>query len=312
MNVMVLQCFADTYGIMTGNIDKVWYSGIVAGETQYQNQAIAYLCSQYLKANYPNFKEKVFLELGFADDKATTVAYDKFQGDMWNNAEKNRPAKGFGLRITFSSRINRAQQVLKLLDYGVNHFIELKKQSKRFYATDYYDRPDNLTIDSLQIQSLLASNVSQPIQNILNIKVYRNLGEIGYDFYKEYYFQNDQFHFIDYSNKDSVYLKLDRVYQLVSDYNIGTIIFDTDSTLYFYNSDKRKLSEVQLIKDKQESFYYKKTGADAVTGRIYFEYQPYRQQSKKFIMNADPILLLQGFEEFENEIIEQKIKSTKG
>ena len=43
--------YGNTYGVMTGNIENVYYTGVVAGETKYQNQAIAFLCNEFIKKN---------------------------------------------------------------------------------------------------------------------------------------------------------------------------------------------------------------------------------------------------------------------
>jgi hypothetical protein len=310
---LVIDSRANTYGIMTGNIDKVYYTGIVAGETQYQNQAIAYLCNEFMKSNYPQNKEKVFLELGFSDNPSFKLSYDKFQGTMWDNAEKNRPAKGLGIRIRLSQRLDRAESVLKLLDYGLQNLSELKKSSKDFYSLSYYDQPDELTVDSLILSNVLRNPTNVRVTNILNLKVPRNLGNIGPDLYKEYYFQNDKYFFIDYFNKDSIYLQLDRVYQIINEYYLGSLIFETDSTGYFYNRETKQLSQKFTIQNKKPSFYFIHTSSDNDKKRIYFEYNDYGKGNIKFIYLTDKLFLIQRVEEFEDELIRNEFKkSTKG
>lgn len=302
-----------TYGVMTGNIDNVYYSGIVAGETQYQNQAIAYLCNEFIKSNYPSFKGKVFLELGFKESSSYKLSYDKFQGDMWKNAEHNRPAKGNGIRIQLSQNKNRAESVLKLLDYGINNLKALKKSRSTFYSMAYYDRPLDLTVDTIFLKQLLENSPKSNVESILQLKVYRNLGAEAYKINKEYYFQNDKYFFVDFFNNDSVYLQLDQIHQVISHYYLGTLIFETDSTGYFYNRETKSLSSKFVIQGKQESFYYMHTSTDKKRKRIYFEYDSYMDDKIKFIYLADRLILVQKIEELEDDMIENEIeKNTKG
>lgn len=298
---------------MTGNIDSVYYSGIVAGETQYQNQAIAFLCNEYMKKYYPFIHEKVFLELGFNKISSYKLSYDKFQGDSWINAENNRPAKGFGIRIQLSQEYNRAESVLKLLDFSLNHLAELKKASNNYFNMNDEDRPDDLTIEPSMLLKIIESSTNQNIKNILDLKVFRNLGNISVDLYKEYYFQNDKYYFVDFFNNDSVYLELNQVYQIINEYYLGTLIFDTDSTGYFYSRKSRQLSSKFVINDKKQSFYYSHTASDNDKNRIYFEYDTYNQGKKKFIYLTDKLFLVQKVEEIEDEMIRKEIeKCTKG
>lgn len=303
----------NTFGIMTGNVDSIYYDGIVAGETQYQNQAVAFLCNKYMKKYYPLVHEKVFLELGFDENCSCKLSYDKFQGNSWINAENNRPVKGFGIRIQLSQKYNRSESVLKLLDYGLNHLSELKKSSNDYFNMSDDDRPDNLTIDAIILKKIIESPANQNIQNILTLKVLRNLGNIAAGLYTEYYLQNDKYYFIDFFSKDSVYLELKQVYQIINEYYLGTLIFDTDSTGYFYSRKRRQLSLKFEIKDKKKSFYYIHTSSDNDKNRIYFEYDVYKQGKKKFIYLTDKLFLIQKVEGFEDEMIRKEIKKcTKG
>jgi hypothetical protein len=313
ISIICIDTNGSTYGVMIGNIDNVYYSGFVAGETQYQNQAIAYLCNEFIKSNYPSFKEKVFLELGFKDNNSCKLSYDKFQGEMWENGEHNRPTKGNGIRIQFSQSNNRAESVLKLLDFGINNLKSLKKSRKVYYSLDYYDRPNDLTVDTISLKQLLKNNSKPNIESILKLKVYRNLGTEAYKLNKEYYFQNDKYYFIDFFKNDSVYLQLEQIHQIISDYYLGTLIFETDSTGYFYNRETKSLSSKFTIDNKQDSFYYSHTSTDKKRKRIYFEYDTYLDDKIKFIYLADRLILIQKVEQLEDEMIENEIKiRTKG
>ncbi len=308
-----INCYSDTYGVMTGNIGNVYYSGLSAGETQYQNQAIAYLCNKYLKKYFPSIKEKVFLELGFGDKSNYKLSFDKFQREMWNNEEDNRLAKGFGIRIILSQNLNRAESVLKLLDYGLNNLSELKKSSDNYFKKAYYDRPHYLTVDSIMLSNVLKMPINENIKNVLSSKVFRNLGTEKYEVYKEYFFKNDKYSFVDFFNRDSVYLELNQVYQIITEYYLGALVFETDSTGYFYSRENKKLSSKFKINAKKPEFYFTHTSSDNDKKRIYFEYDVNKEGKKKFIYLTDKLILIQNVNEYEDEMIKKEIeKCTKG
>jgi hypothetical protein len=304
-----IQVLSNTYGVMTGCIGNVFYSGTATGETQYQNQAIAFLCSEYLKRHHADFDEKVFLELGFGEKVKAELSYDKFQGRSWDHAEQNRPAKGNGVRLRLSSTFHRSEYVLKLLEYSVTHIDELKAQNTIYFKIDYYDRPNELTVDTTVLSGILKETSDDKISSTLAIKVFRNLGNVEYQVSKEYYLQNDEYHFVDYFHNDSVYLILPKIYQIISEHNLGSLIFETDSTGFFYSREKRALSNRFTILNKQESFYYIHTSSDDNKKRIYFEYQPYTNKIKKFIYLTDKLILIQKVESYEDEMIQKQIQN---
>ena len=241
-------------------------------------------------------KENIYLELDFSDDGDIKVSYDKYQGQYWENAEKNRPIKGKGIRIQFSQSQDRAKSVLKLLEYGVTNLSLLKTKG---------------TVGFSGVADILQAPTSQNIDSILQIKVYRNLETYtDYNEKRQWYFQNDKYFMIDFFNKDSVYLVLNKIEQIISEYYIGTIVFETDSTGYFYNRETTQLSEQFTIKNKLESFYYIHTSSDNKKNRIYFEYEPYEKEeaTKKFIYLANELFLVEKIEEYEDTWVEQALK----
>jgi hypothetical protein len=289
---------------MTGRIGNVYYEGLVIGETQYQNQAIAFLCHHFLKTYYPSFKKKVYLELNHSNTIDYKLSYD--------NQFDYAKVKSLGIRIRLDQQFNRAETVLKLLEYGILNFSELKTARKKFLASaDEYDRTDELTVDSLTLKKVVESPMNEKIKNILNIQVPRNLSRIKSNFYTEYYFQNDTFYFKDFLHKDSVYLELKQVYQIISDYYLGTIILETDSTGYFYNRETKKLSSKFTIKNKLESFYFDHTSTDNNKKRLYFEYEIYTKKKYKFIYLADKLMLISKVEDYEDEFIQKDIEKNK-
>lgn len=288
--------YAHTYSGMWSHVGNVYYSGTSEGETQYKNQAIAFLCNQYIQQYHPKYEGKVYLEIAFVDNIIDArLSYDLYEGERWQNAENNRPVKGKGIRIQLSQSQDRAESVLKLLEYGLNNYTQLKREK---------------TIDKTIVIDVLRSPASLNIRSTLQRKVFRNLGVEAYNVNREYYFQNEKYFFIDFFNRDSVYLVLNDVKQIISDYYMGSLIFETDSTGYYYNRETKKLSKKFTISNKLESFYYTHTSTDFCKKRIYFEYESYEPQKtiKKFIYLANEFFLVQRVEEYEDIWIEQALR----
>jgi len=290
ISLLLFSCsglFASTYGAVVGRVGNVYYTGIVAGETQYQNQAIAFLCNEYIQKYFPSFKGKVYLEFDFYDETEDRLLYGLFQGREWENAEKNRPVKGKGIRIQYFQSLNSSENILKLLEYALQNLNKVKRGN----------------ISESTISQIFNENTSHKVNSILELKVNRKLERS----YTEYYLQNDKYYFTDYFNKDSVYLVVDRIYQIISEYYLGTIIFDTDTTGYFYSRKTRELSEKFVIQNKKSSFYFRHTSSDEQRKRIYFEYKPYiyDDPKRKFVYLTDKLYLIQNYEQYENVLIEQ-------
>jgi len=290
--------FAHTYGVFTANIGNVYYGGTAAGESKFQNQAIAFLCHEYMQEYFPDIEENIYLEIGFSDDKDISLTYDFYQGSVWQWAEHNRPVKRKGVRIIFSQSQNRAQNVLKLLEYSMLNLKKLKKEG---------------SIASSVISDILQTQTSSTIESILQIHVFRNLGEEEYQVNREYYFLNDKYFFVDFLNNDSVYLILNKINQIISNYYMGSIIFETDSTGYFYNRETKKLSEQFTISNKLKSFYFEHTSSDFNKKRIYFEYEAYgiERVKKKFIYLANELFLFEGVEEYEDIWVKKELDKRK-
>lgn len=310
LSLISANSIGNSIGVFTSNIGNVYYNGILGGEIEFQNQSVAFLCNEYMKTYYPWIGEMVFLELEVDNNSGCYLSYDKFEGDEWNSAEQNRPVKGFGIRIRLSLNSKRAESVLKLLDYALNNVKELESQSNNYYALDEDLRPEELTVSSVVMSDILKKQVDDKIKNTLAIKVFRSNSKIHHEVYTRYFFQNDKYYFVDSYRGDSVYLELSNVYQIINEYYLGTLIFDTDSTGYFYNVESKSLSSKFKIDDKKAAFYFTHTSSDTDKKRIYFEYDSYTEGKKKFIYLANRFMLIQKVEVLEDEIINRVIEGT--
>lgn len=285
--------YGHTYIVQYSNIGNVYYSGRVLGESFYQNEIIAFLCNKFITEKYPDFSENVFLEIGFENQKHHKIMYGKHEGIIGYSDKPNRSDSNYGIKIISTRKVVSAESVLKLLEFGINNFTTLKESQ----------------IDTEKVELLLNQETSENIRTILDKKVYRNLGEIAPNVNIEYYFQNDKFYFIDFMDDNKVFLETNQIHQIISEHYLGSLIFVTDSSGFFYNRETKKLSSEFTIKNTALSDYYRHTSTDRIKKRIYFEYEVWNEGLRKFIYLPEKLILIQEVEKFEDELIE---KSTKG
>lgn len=293
--------WGDTYGMVNGRIGRVHYAGIYKGETRFQNQAIAYLCHLFLQDYYPGFSEQVHLQIQQEDGESNGISWEAVKALNHKGKWEQLP----GLRIRVSKTEDRAAFTLRLLQFGIENLPLLKRQSHQYRRLAAAVRSDELNISNEKVALLYRAPNDEKVAAILAKKVARNLGDPEPEVSIEYFFQNDRFYFVDFLNKDSVYLSLANVYQIISDHNLGSLIFDTDSTGFFYNRETRRLSTKFKIKEKRESFYFEKTAVDRFKERIYFEYVSFQGAHHKFVFLATDMVLIQGFERIEEQIINE-------
>lgn len=133
------------------------------------------LCDRYVKKYYANRKiPLIYLEVGAKKDTIVYgLAYDNLRGNSTLNKDYGWKGKYYqyyqpGIRITLYSKKDDPEDLLKFLDYGINHLRELKKIRHRALKMDYYDQPHNLSIDSQEINQIIDTPSSGKIITIVN------------------------------------------------------------------------------------------------------------------------------------------------
>lgn len=247
------------------------YTGLSSDESQYKNQEIAFLCNEYINKFYSKKKlPLIYLELEDIGEELYKVGFDLFEGARWKNAEENRPYKGKGIRISIISRKNKSESVLKLLDYAITNLKQLKQIDDSIAIMDHYEKPCYSSLSDLRISQILSKPTTLHIKEILKVKVYRKLVSKSYQYDQTYYLENDKFNFY---LDDKVYLTLENVQQIITVYGLGQLIFNTDSTFYFFDIKKGELSKMFNIERSGEyARYYKLLDLDTRLRRFEFEY----------------------------------------
>lgn len=137
----------------------VEYNGIVfeKGVNDKLKEEYAFLCSEYIKSNYS--KKKLPLIYIVVDNQSTNyeLAYDNLTGNSLDNKLYERKGKFYkpGIRIKVPVSPNQSDAILKLLDYGILHLCDLKKNWRKVSKLDYYDRPESLSLNEEKIKEIL-------------------------------------------------------------------------------------------------------------------------------------------------------------
>ncbi|WNJ17497.1 hypothetical protein [Pontibacter sp. G13] len=302
--VLTLLCFfshtqAQRYTGFVGQLGQVYYTAVSDGESKYQHQAIAYLCSEFIRVNHPAYKGHVFLEFQYDSLERCGLSYDQFRAGK----AETEFVRGRGVRIVFSYRQNRAERILKLLDYGLIHLNELKAARKKYYLLEPPDRLVELSVDSLTLNGVMGNALDTHISTIMSLKVFRNQGIPERDIHREYYFQNDLYTFVDFLHGDSAFFESPQVYQIISEHHMGSLIFDTDSTLYFYSREHRQLSQQVKLHHQGPISHFTHTSSDPLKRRIYFECTTAEGTRNKYIFLTDRMILIEHVEQFEDDFI---------
>lgn len=117
-------------------------------------------------------------------------------------------------------------EVLKLIEYSIEHIDELNKSSK------------NITLEKIR------NPKSEILKNILTNKIYRpaTVPQLDIDVTAvSYYYQNDKFHIFRIENGIEVTLfSFENVYQVAGVDEYSLILFDSKGSFYFISSNRLK------------------------------------------------------------------------
>jgi len=228
-----------------------------------------------------------------------------------NSLQKGKQGKYSkpGIRISVNTKESHSDWILKLLEYAINNLNDIKNIRNEAIKLDYYDQPEDLSLKREILDSIVNRTSNEQIKSILNLKVYRGLQLTTNELEQVYYLQNDTFYF--YTN-EHIYLKLNSVFQIINVYEIGHLIFNTDTTLYYYNPKQRELSDKFSINEKGNGLFYL-IDYDNYLKRVLFEtHVPLQGKSgikkEKYLLLADKNRLINNYDELENEIIKECLK----
>jgi hypothetical protein len=131
----------------------------------------AKICDSYIQTYYATAKFPYIL-LDIEQSNDTTyyqLGYDNIFGNsiffpnqkIWFNST-------LGIRIKACGKNINASNILKLLDYGLNHISDLKKIRDNAIKLSYNDKPDHVTIKRKLINRILKQKETDKIKFILD------------------------------------------------------------------------------------------------------------------------------------------------
>lgn len=242
--------FADSDYFLVGKIENIVFTALPGDESFNKNEIIAHLCNEYIKEYYP-LKNLPLIYLVFADDPSVQpiLEYENLNGDSWNEEIKVEKYRETGIRIKVHNQESRSEVILKLLDYAINHLDTLK--ARRNEIMNSKDKSRSKTLREDIIGNILSSITSVNILEIMQMKIFRGL---GIDSEKSiYYYQNDVFNF---HADNEIYLKIDHLYQIINIPRVGYLIFNTDSSFYFYDNHTQVISNMYSLNNLSELYKY--------------------------------------------------------
>jgi len=156
-------------------MDKVTYYNSLDTSVSAAFNKIAWLCNCYLLKNYP--KSTVSIKLDMEISKDTTyyeVGFDNLYGNSGfpdTTGQGQNPADKIyfdtGLRIKACDTALNKEYILKLLDYGLQHYEELKIVRQETLAMPPAARPRHCSIDEGSLQAVLTRRSTLKIKEAL-------------------------------------------------------------------------------------------------------------------------------------------------
>ena len=156
-------------------MDKVtYYNSLDTGVSATFNK-IAWLCNCYILKNYPKSDIPIKLDMELSKD---TMYYEVGFGNLYGNSgfpdttgQGQNPSDKIyfdtGLRIKACDTVINKEYILKLLDYGLQHYEELKIMRAEALAMAPGARPRHCSIDEGSLQAVLARRPSLKMKEAL-------------------------------------------------------------------------------------------------------------------------------------------------
>jgi hypothetical protein len=204
-------------------INKCW----IIGELSHQ------LCKQL------NYKNPVFL---YFDHHYTGDVGSLYFIGHNNTPPKKSSATGEdefspkinSLVITEVNRQFTPAITLRLLEYAIFNVNRVKTTQTILEYRLGYAFGSTKSIDTMEVRKITKTPMSSIIRQTLTYKIYRLKGDRD-DNELSYFFQNNNFHvfYKTNSDRDSVLLTVDNIYQFAPVSWEKVLVFDTDSSFYF-------------------------------------------------------------------------------
>jgi hypothetical protein len=156
-------------------MDKVTYYNSLDTSISAGFNKIAWLCNCYILKNYPKTTIPIKLDMEISKD---TMYYEVGYDNLYGNAgfpdttgSGQNPADKIyfdtGLRIKACDTAPNKEYILKLLDYGLQHYEELKTMRTEALLMLPGARPRHCSVDEGTLQAVLTKRTSLKIKEAL-------------------------------------------------------------------------------------------------------------------------------------------------
>lgn len=164
--------FLSNAQVFTVERGKVVYGSSGMDADSLIKKRYAILCDSYIKEFYSE-KKLHFLYLIINKDQHSSInelSYDDLSGysSEYEYYGVNKKYNNPGLRIGIHSAQDEPENILKLLDYGLNNLRELKKRRKRLLKSAKRSQLENLSLSQGEINRIIATPLSDRIQRFLS------------------------------------------------------------------------------------------------------------------------------------------------
>lgn len=160
---------------ITVRLGHVVYTTIKEDQDSVTKKKYAELCEEFC-ARYYSTKRLPFVYLVISSTGSDTslfeLAFDNLRGNSLSNREygRNKIYDVPGIRIKICTRERKEEEVLKLLDYAINHLMDLKNIRKRAVKKD---EDASLSLGHDKIMSILNGAMSDKVSDFINNKNFR-------------------------------------------------------------------------------------------------------------------------------------------
>jgi len=141
-------------------IGRVALNGSNTDADSLLKRSYAMLINGHIKNHYSKKRlPLIYLAIRSVEDPSMPfeLAYDNLNGNSLENKTYHRRGKydAPGIRIKIYTKGLRKDEVLKLLEYGVDNLKELKKIRSEALRKEHYDQPETLSLSREKIMEII-------------------------------------------------------------------------------------------------------------------------------------------------------------
>lgn len=253
-----------------------------------------------------NYEEQLFLNFNHDythDWNIITdyfISYDLIGKD--SNDQTKDASRINSLIVRQAGKSFDVENTLKLVEYAILNKQTIEKKQKQIVYHRRYNHWEINSIDSITISNVLAFETSERIKKVMKNRIERpmNLNSKHHSDFS-YYWQDGKFYLYTKDvGKEVVFKTLDKIY-FVHNFDLETVIFDTDVSFFFVNSHTPSqpfVSKVKVIDNEHIGFRPLNVniiGYNKISLNFYY-YEHFDMIEKVLIYYADEDTLIQDLD----------------